>query len=560
MDNLDFSVAKRNLTALVDFGKLINSSLDLRSILNDLLLTCLGKFHTTKGIVAIFNEQNELKVKAHKGLDDNFVREFPLIQLFKSDYNKDKIKDFRVKYQFEFCQEIHSTRGLTGLLLLGTRITNKEYTQDDKDFISTIVNVAATAIENSLIFDRLKAANRNLDSKVSMLSSLFELSKEFGGILEKQRVIKLLLYSVIGQLLVSKYAIALCDRSGLEIIETKFSKKFLVEALRHYNLCALSSPIKKEEIKQNYSDFLELGIELIIPMQIHGETMGIVFLGKRSTNEEYTDVDSEFIFSVASLAMISIENARLFKEALEKQRMEEDLEIARKIQKNLLPKVLPHMDSYDITALNISSKQVGGDYYDVIKLDSTSLLFAIGDVSGKGVPASLLMANLQAMLKTVVKHGMMLNKATDLINDLVTENTMGENFITFFWGILNEETKTLTYVNAGHNPPMLIRDGKIIHLTKGGMILGVLKTSVPYLSDTVPLQKDDVLILFTDGVTEALNKKMEEFTDERLQETVLNNYTKDINEILQIIRDSVQQFVQDATQSDDITLMIIKVK
>ena len=283
-------------------------------------------------------------------------------------------------------------------------------------------------------------------------------------------------------------------------------------------------------------------------------------MGKRVNNSEYTDVDIEFIYSVGSLAIISLENRRLFSEELEKQKMEEDLEIARDIQNNLLPHSLPKYPRFDIAAYNIASKQVGGDFYDVIPLDDKSFCVAIADVSGKGVPAALLMANLQAFLKILCKHGMSLNEATALINDLVTENTMDGKFITFFWGVLNDHDLTLNYVNAGHNPPLLIRNKKIIKLDKGGIILGVMKTFVPYESPTISLEKDDLIVLFTDGITEAMNKEGQEFSDEKLEELVLKYSDLNASEISEIIRNSVQEHAFGTVQSDDITLLVVKVK
>jgi sigma-B regulation protein RsbU (phosphoserine phosphatase) len=263
---------------------------------------------------------------------------------------------------------------------------------------------------------------------------------------------------------------------------------------------------------------------------------------------------------VGSLSIVSIENRRLFKEALEKQRMEEELEIARDIQKNLLPRKLPRYSNFDLAALNLSSRQVGGDYYDIIPLGDDNFCVAIADVSGKGVPAALLMANLQAFLKIICKHGMQLDEATALINDLITENTSDGKFITFFWGILDNESRTLQYINAGHNPPLLIRNGKIRKLETGGIILGVLKTFTPYQSEIIHLQKDDVLILFTDGITEAKNTSDDEFSDEKLEELSLLYSEKPAEEIVFAIRREVQNFSMGAIQSDDITLLVLKVK
>ncbi|MCU7490425.1 MAG: SpoIIE family protein phosphatase [Ignavibacteria bacterium] len=559
MNSYDIDGAKRNLSALVDFSNFINSSLDLKFILSNLLLTCFGKFHTTKGLVALVDEDNKLRVKAFKGFTQAMADEFPDALLCGECFTSKGLEAFCEKFHIAYSQNIVCSQGVKGAIFLGERLNKKEYSPDDKEFVGTLVNIAATAIENSTFVEKLKDLNRSLDSKVSMLSSLFELSKEFSGIFDPSRVGKLLVYSVIGQLLVSNYAVVLCSPEGLQVLEANFPKK-LLETLKVCNANEVTSALRKSEFTEELLPLATLGVELIIPMQIQGETKGLILLGKRFNKEEFKESDIEFIYATGSLAIISIENAKLFKEALEKQRMEEDLEIARDIQKNLFPQKIPKLKSFEISAINVSSKQVGGDYYDVIKLAENDYLIAIGDVSGKGVPAALLMANLQAFLKSICRQGLELNKATDMINDLISENTAMGNFITFFWGVLNDETKSLTYVNAGHNPPLLVRNGEIRKLTKGGMILGVLKTVVPYISETVSLEAGDTLILFTDGVTEAMNKNMEEFTDEKLEHLAAGLKNETAGEILQKIRAEVETFVNGANQSDDITLLTVKVK
>jgi sigma-B regulation protein RsbU (phosphoserine phosphatase) len=239
--------------------------------------------------------------------------------------------------------------------------------------------------------------------------------------------------------------------------------------------------------------------------------------------------------------------------------MEEELEIARGIQRNLLPGEIPDFDGFDIAVMNITSQQVGGDYYDVIRLDDNTFCVAIADVSGKGVPAALLMANLQAFIKTTCSQGMQLEEATALINDLISENTSDGRFITFFWAIVDSEKRTLNYVNAGHNHPLLIRNGKIRKLDKGGIIIGVMKTIVPYLSESIQLNKDDVIVLFTDGITEAKNKFDEEYSDEKLEVLSVESASCSSEEILEKIKDDVQTFALGAAQSDDMTVVVIKV-
>jgi sigma-B regulation protein RsbU (phosphoserine phosphatase) len=230
----------------------------------------------------------------------------------------------------------------------------------------------------------------------------------------------------------------------------------------------------------------------------------------------------------------------------------------QRIQKNLLPKAIPGLGNFEIEAKSISSRQIGGDYYDIIKLDECHYAVAIADVSGKGVPAALLMANLQAFLKSVCKRLLPIEEATGILNDLVSENTSDGRFITFFWCYLDLEKNTLMYVNAGHNPPMLLRDGKITYLDKGGMILGVMKTVIPYESGEIALQKNDALFLYTDGVSEAKNDEDQEYSEERLERYIKSVPDLPAGDLVNGILEDVHSFVREFNQSDDITLVVLK--
>ena len=171
-----------------------------------------------------------------------------------------------------------------------------------------------------------------------------------------------------------------------------------------------------------------------------------------------------------------------------------------------------------------------------------------------------MMANIQAFLQVICRQGIRIDEATGMINDLVTANTSEGRFITFFWGYIDTKKNTLTYVNAGHNPPYVIRDGKIFKLDKGGIILGVMNTVVPYIFEEVELKKNDVIILYTDGVSEAMNLKNEEYSEEKLREVAKSLVNKTADEILNGIKEDVQIFTQGNTQSDDITMIVIKVR
>ena len=557
IDNLRF---KRNLTALVEFSRIINSSLDLNFILNNILLTCMGKFFATRGLIAL-KENGVLKLKVSKGISGELADKFPSITSSNGSFKDNSLfNEYIDEAKFSAIEKINSSDECVGLICLGEKLNKSPYSEDDLEFLRTILNISATAVQNSIVLNKVTKLNRTLDSRLNRLNSLFELSKEFGLFSESTKVAKLLVYSIIGQFLISKFAVISFKEDNIEILESKIASSDLNSALKSYNYSKIVNSVKKDEIKKNYEELFKIGFELIVPMQLQGNTRGLILLGKRINNSEYNESDIEFIYSIGSLAIISLENQKLFHEALEKQKMEEELEIAREIQINLLPSSIPKFNSFDIAGDNVSSKQVGGDYYDIIKLDENNFYVAIADVSGKGVPAALLMANIQAFLKIICRQGIKIDEATGIMNDLITENTSDGRFITFFWGIFNELNKTLTYVNAGHNPPLLIRDNKIIKLDKGGIILGVMKTFIPYTAEEVMLLENDVILLFTDGITEAMSKNHEEFSDERLERLVLTLTNKSAEEILKAIKREVQIFTMGAQQSDDITLVVIKVK
>ena len=558
INDTDSVKLKRNLTALVEFSRIINSSLDLKFILNNILLTCMGKFLATKGLVAI-KTNGLLEVKVSKGLSKKIVENSPKIDTEIDLSVNNPFNDFMREANLYTFEKINSSEECLGIICLGEKLNKTPYTEDDQEFLKTILNISATAVQNSLVVDELKKVNRELDSRINRLSSLFELSKEFGLFSESTRVAKLLVYSVIGQFMVSKFAVVLFDGEANKIIESKYETDQLLFLINKYKAAIFETSIAKAQIEKDYPEIEQFGVELIVPMQLQGKTKGLILLGKRINNLEYSASDIEFIYSVGSLAIISLENKRLFKEELEKQKLDEELELAKEIQKNLLPQTLPQFKNFEIAATNISSKQVGGDYYDIIKYDDKSFVIAIADVSGKGIPASLLMANIQAFLKTVCRQEMQIENATAIINDLLTENVTDGRFITLFWAMLNDEERSLQYVNAGHNPPLLVRDGKITKLQKGGMILGVMKSMGPYLTEKINLQAGDTLIMFTDGVTEAMDKNRNEYSDERLEHLATELYKKPAKEILSLIQSSVQEFTRGAVQSDDITVMIIKV-
>jgi sigma-B regulation protein RsbU (phosphoserine phosphatase) len=294
-------------------------------------------------------------------------------------------------------------------------------------------------------------------------------------------------------------------------------------------------------------------------MTAQNETRGLLCLGERLGAADYDASEIEYLGALGTITMSALENARLVGEMLGKREMERELSVARTIQKGMLPAALAQPAGYDIAAINESSQQVGGDYYDVIPLSDHEFAIAIGDVSGKGVPASLLMANVQAALRTMAPLRLPMPEATQRLNALVYSNTQADKFITFFWGILDTRAHTLTYVNAGHNPPYLIKpDGSHLPLSTGGLILGILDHAPEYEQETVGIGEGDMIVTYTDGVNEALSKDMEEFGNERLEHLLAELVDGSPAALIHTVRERILAFTAGAKQSDDITMLVVK--
>ena len=554
-NNID---ARQNLSALVDFSNAINSSLDLEFTLNNLLLTCFGKLHTTKGFVALVDSEKKLSIKLSKGINQSNIEAFPNVSVDGEKFTQN-FYNYLDKYKYPLYRNIVSPQGIIGVVVLGEQLSHAKFTENDREFLRVLVNIASAAIENSTIISKLKTVNRSLDGKVNQMSVLFELSKEFSGTLQIKMIGKLLVFSIIGQLLVSKFAVIGKTKGIPDIWENKFDNDALLPFASIEMFDKIETTLNRDKIKDEFPKLFSLGVRLILPISLKGKTDGLIFLGERKNKLPFSDSDIEFASSVGGLAAIASENSRLFEETIEKQKLEKEMETARKIQKNLFPKSIPQPNGFEIVAINKSARKVGGDYYDVINLRDDKTLFAIGDVSGKGVQAALLMANLQAFIKTIWKQNLKLDEASNLLNDLVSENTTDGSFITFFWGILSNDSKFLEYTNAGHNPPLLIRNGKITYLKNGGMILGVVPGLSNYSSSKIELFPNDLIVLFTDGITEAMDKNFREYSDERLEKLVVDNCNNSGQQVLDLILKDVEKHTQGAEQSDDITALLIKV-
>jgi len=286
------------------------------------------------------------------------------------------------------------------------------------------------------------------------------------------------------------------------------------------------------------------------------EVIGLVYLDSRSMKNPFAEDDLRIITALANLAAARIENVRLVEESLEKQKLEQDLEKAAQIQAGLLPSVPPMVAGYTLSGSNEPCRAVGGDYYD-FELEDGRLLVALGDVAGKGTAAALLMMVLRVSLRGHWGEAS-LEEATKKINKTMCQNVTEGKYVTCFIANMDPETGRVEYVNAGHNPPLVIRvDGSVERLTEGGTPLGLFD-SYEYDSGSVELTLGDTLLIFSDGVSETWNEDEEDFGDERLVNLVADRPEANAKELEIEILAALARYSGGAKAMDDRTLVVLK--
>jgi phosphoserine phosphatase RsbU/P len=297
---------------------------------------------------------------------------------------------------------------------------------------------------------------------------------------------------------------------------------------------------------------------LCMPMRNKdGKIIGVFqLLNKRQG--EFSEEDVRFIDALSVHAALAIENARLYTQEREKIRMEGELRAAREVQMSLLPKTVPCVPGYEFAATTIPAEEVAGDLHDFIEIGPHRLAMCLGDVSGKGLPASLLMAHVQATIRDQAHSVMQASECVRRTNTLMYRSTSTEKFVTLFYGILDTEAHTVTYTNAGHEPPFVVSAaGTVQRLGAGGVILGIME-EFPFEEETRPVAPGDTIVIYSDGVTDAVNAAGERFGEPRLQRVVAARAREPIVAFRDAIIEAVQAHVAGAPQADDMTLLVAR--
>ena len=420
---------------------------------------------------------------------------------------------------------------------------------------------------------KLQEENKRLRTAVEELSVLNEVSTAISSIQPLEQIIDLIVRKCVKHLKVEQGVVMLLNENDqINPFQTMIRKQDSLTNILPYRLDAqltgwmlknktpllINSLENDPRFKFMLSEEFPVHSLLSVPMNVKGKMIGLLTVFNKRTDTGFSGNDQRLLGIIAAQSAQIIENARLYMEEQSLLRLREEMRLACEIQVNLLPKSQPQFDGFQIAGKSVPAKDVGGDYYDFIRIEERSLAFCIADISGKGIPAAILMANLQASLRGQAKLNKSCKDCVSFTNDILFHNTASNKFATLFYAILDNATNEITYCNAGHNEPYLFsKEGKMTKLAASGLVVGVIP-SYPFEETKISIQPDELLILYSDGITEAMNANEEEFGENRLYDVIIKNKNESAEKLIEIIFNEVRNFTGNTPQMDDITLIVIK--
>jgi sigma-B regulation protein RsbU (phosphoserine phosphatase) len=419
-------------------------------------------------------------------------------------------------------------------IVLGKRFDGNPYTEIDKITFQIFIQLFDNAYQALLSLQKEKKLIFSLNNRVSQLYSLIDTGIELSKIKMGRDLMELAL----------SRAIALTNASygRARTVNTEGNAKDIFFPPN------LDFDISQNEKKLTKS-FKDEGVEYEFSLCEKESRQGII---------EFDETDDLLLGAIARQVQAAIENDRANKEALENETMKRELEVAAEIQRRILPVGLPEIEGYDIAGINIPSKGVSGDYYNVFKLDDGRFALIVADVTGKGMPASLLVSTLDASLRSYLDFHIPLSEMAVKMNSIIYKSSTADKFITFLIAVLDPSNGEIDIINAGHNPALLLRkDDKMELIEAGGVAFGMFDMGLPFEGKKLKLEKGERLFIFSDGIPEAMNKDEEEYSDEKLEKFFVEETPETAEEFINAIVTDVKLHTKGEIQSDDITAIYL---
>jgi phosphoserine phosphatase RsbU/P len=413
--------------------------------------------------------------------------------------------------------------------------------------------------------------NRRLRRAVEELSVLNDLARAIGASLNLQDIMHTIIHRSLRAVHAEQGVITLVEQGSNESMKTLV--RTMVSSSKHpeyhFNQSLLGwMHLNKKPLLINdpSTDDRFRGVRwdesikslLCVPMMAKSNLIAVLTVYNKRDGRQFSEEDQRLLAIIAGQSAQVMENARLYQEEQALHQMKEEVRLASRIQIDLLPKEAPQVPNYDIAGRSIAAQLVGGDYFDFIPIEDGRMAICLGDVSGKGLPASLLMANLQATLRGQVLLHPPAKVCIQRSNRLLYQSTSSEKFVTLFYGVLDPVRHSLCFSNAGHDAPMLMKsDGTLRRLETGGIVLSILE-DFPYEEDCVDLDPGDFFVIYSDGITEAINANQELFGEARLLDTIRQHRDASAVQIIDHIVAAVRAYAGPVPQADDMTLVVLR--
>ncbi len=563
------------LISLLDLTTTLGSSLGGGEILDAALLIVMGELQVARGALYVADGERRFRRGAARALPAEAPE---LLEVAPpSEPVVPATGDVFSRAGFALVCPVRRGGRTVALLGLGPRAGGQPFGNEELGFLESLAACAATPIENGIVHEALRRANESLSVKIFQLEGLFDIGRELTTSLDEDAIVRLVMATVMGHFLTSRCALyepaqdgtlRIAHARGLRPDDAVRTLPLAREALARElpgprSVAALpSGPLR---------DALTAGrFALVVPVAgAGGGAGGLLAVGERPGARPWTTEDLDFAAALARQAQTALESARLHRVRLEKERQDRDLQIARQIQRSLFPQVLPQIEGFELAAMSRSCYEVGGDYYDAIRLDGGRLAMVVADVSGKGTPASIMMASVHASLEAMAGSGPPAQLLRRL-NRFLFERTQTSRYVTVFYGELDPSRRSLVYVNAGHVPPYLLRaDGREERLRIGGPVAGLLEDAA-FEAGEVTLAPGDLLAAVTDGVTEAMtpageppphggpSSGGEEFGDARALAALRGVRGRPAHAAVDALVEAVDAWTGTAGCSDDLTVLTLK--
>lgn len=576
------SMDRKSLEFLVEASKILNSTLDVRALVAlvyDLIVAAvdcemcslgrLGEKGESIQVLLAFGrtdpDVSKLTVEKTEGIMGEVVRTGKHLLINDpsriSQYADAIDRAYNVKKRNSLAVPLMRGGEIIGALEALNKTTG-DFTRSDVDMLKALAEQIAIALDNARLYGRAmrEARERELLYEVGgRISSSLDLNEVLGLILDC--LSKVVEFDAGGIYLVAPETpniVALTTRGYDPDMEGKVELKFgkgIVGWVAKNVESVIVGDVSSDARYLNARD--QTRSEIVVPLVAGNKIVGVLNLESDDV-DAFSEEDLHLIRTFGSQAAISIERAKLHLEILEKRRLENEIELARRIQKSFLPERLPEIPGYELSGMNLPSEEVSGDYYDVIPITRGQWGVVVADVFGKGIPASLVMASFRASLLAEIRNNYAITTILSKVNRLLWESVEPERCVTACYGVLDAQARVLTYSNAGHLYPIVISKGGVRRLTEGGMLLGVVE-HMTYRQERIHLKSGDLMVFFTDGLTEAENKYGEPFGEDRLMGAAQSAIDLACRDIVKEIYRAIQEFAG-GKLADDFTLLVMKVK